>query len=106
MTENKKWQSILGLACRARKIVSGEETVIRTLQNKQAKAVIMARDASGRTQKTVMNKCRYYQVPLLTVESRDLLGEAIGEPSRVLVAVTDIGFAEKIALLLDPSLRG
>lgn len=106
MTENKKWQSILGLARRARKIVSGEETVIRTLRNRQAKAVIMARDASGRTQKTVADKCRYYKVPLLIVENRDLLGEAIGEPSRVLVAVTDAGFAERIALLLDPSLRG
>ncbi|RYL95304.1 YlxQ family RNA-binding protein [Sporolactobacillus sp. THM7-4] len=104
--KNNQWQSLLGLAQRAGKIVSGEETVLRMIREGKAKAVIMSADASNRTKKTTGNKCSYYHVPLLVVPDRAALGQSIGQPSRVLIAVTEDGFAEKLIEWLEPSTRG
>nr|WP_141189307.1 YlxQ family RNA-binding protein [Terrilactibacillus laevilacticus] len=102
----RQWQSLLGLAARARMIISGEEQVIQSIRAKKAFAVIMANDASKRTKKTISNKCNYYDVPLLIVDNREVLGRAIGQPERVLVAVTDQGFGQRMIALLDQSTRG
>lgn len=94
MPQNNDWISFLGLARRAGKIVSGEDTVIRAIRDGKAGAVILSEDASDRTRKTVSNKCTFYHVPLLSVPDREQLGQAIGQPARVLAAVTDAGFAK------------
>lgn len=94
MTE--KWQSLLGLANRARKIVSGEGLVVKEVQLKRAKLVLLAQDASENTKKKITDKCSYYHIPLLLVEDRYTLGQAIGKDDRVVVAVTDDGFAKKL----------
>ncbi|TCP30293.1 LSU ribosomal protein L7AE [Scopulibacillus darangshiensis] len=103
---NSKWHSFLGLAQRAGKVVSGEETVMRVVRQKKAIIVILSEDASERTKKTITNKCAYYQIPLRTVPNREELGHAIGQPSRVLAAVTDTGLGNKLIALFDQSFRG
>lgn len=101
-----KWKSLLGLARRAGKAVSGEETVLKMIRENKAKVVIMSSDASSRTKKTVCNKCSFYKVPLFELSERVTLGRAIGQPPRVLIAVTDRGFAERLIEWLEPSIRG
>lgn len=103
---NKGWASFLGLAQRAGKVSSGEETVMRLIRQGKAKAVILSADASERTRKTISNKCSFYHVPLLTVPDREVLGQAIGQPSRVIIAVTDSGFAGQLIGRIGPSSRG
>ena len=98
---NSRWISLLGLANRARKIISGEELVIKAVRNSKAKLVFLANDASDNTEKKIRDKCTYYQVPLKTVGNRYELGKAIGKDTRVVVAVTDTGFATKLKSLLD-----
>jgi len=93
--------SLLGLANRAGKIVTGEDLVLKEIRNKRAKLVIIAEDASENTMKKFTDKCSYYQVPLKKVNSRVTLGQSIGKPERVLVAVLDAGFAEKLKSLFD-----
>lgn len=48
----QKWMSLLGLANRARKLISGEELVLKDIRNGNAKLVILAADASKNTEKT------------------------------------------------------
>ncbi|MCO7174730.1 YlxQ family RNA-binding protein [Sporolactobacillus kofuensis] len=103
---NNNWQSLLGLAQRAGKVSSGEETVLRMIRQGKAKAVLLSDDASERTKKTIGNKCNFYHVPLLTVPDREVLGQAIGQPSRVIIAVTDSGFAGQLIERIGPSSRG
>lgn len=98
---NSQWQSFLGLAHRAGKVISGEDTVIRAVKQEKAVVVILSEDASDRTKKTINNKCNSYRVPIRTVPNREGLGQAIGQHARVLVAVTDKGFANKLIALLD-----
>lgn len=97
----QQWMSLLGLANRARKVISGEELTIKEIRSGKAKLVLLAGDASANTEKKVTDKCAYYKVPLLKVENRELLGKAIGKEARVVAAVLDTGFAGKLQTLLD-----
>ncbi|CAI6027974.1 hypothetical protein COHCIP112018_00585 [Cohnella sp. JJ-181] len=96
MTTNDKTLSRLGLAMRAGKLVSGDETVLKSIRGGEAKLVVIARDASDNTRKKVADKCASYGVELLTGYSRYDLGSAVGKPERVLFAVTDQGFANLV----------
>lgn len=98
---NKEWMSLLGLSNRARKIISGEELVVKEVRSSRAKLVLLSEDASANTTKKISDKCTYYQIPLRTVSDRYILGQAIGKDARVVVAVTDSGFANKLMSLLD-----
>jgi ribosomal protein L7Ae-like RNA K-turn-binding protein len=97
----QQWMSLLGLANRARKLISGEELVVKEVRSGRAKLVLLAADASANTAKKISDKCNYYQVPLKKVENRELLGQAIGKEARVTVAILDKGFATKLQTLLD-----
>ena len=99
MSEQKA-MSLLGLANRARKVISGEELVVKEVKNKHAKLVLLSNDASENTAKKIQDKCQYYQVPIKRISSRETLGSAIGKETRVVVAVMDNGFAKKLELLL------
>lgn len=97
----EKWMSLLGLANRARKIISGEELAVKEIRSGKAKLVLLSADASVNTAKKITDKCKSYNVPLKVVENRHLLGQAIGKEARVVVAIMDNGFAKKIVTLLD-----
>lgn len=99
--KNKDWVSLLGLANRARKVISGEELVVKEIRNGNAKLVLLSDDASANTTKKITDKSTYYQVQLRTVSDRYTLGNAIGKEARVVVAITESGFAKKINHLLD-----
>ncbi|HET7658014.1 MAG TPA: YlxQ family RNA-binding protein [Bacillales bacterium] len=95
------WFSLVGLAFRAGKIVSGEEAVMSAVRGEKAKLVLVAEDASERTKGTWENKCDYYGVPLRIVADRYQLGGAMGKAHRVVAAVNDHGFSKKLIALLD-----
>lgn len=95
------WMSLLGLANRARKIISGEELSVKEIRSGKAKLVLLSADSSANTTKKITDKCKYYHVPLKIVDNRYLLGTAIGKEARVVVAVLDDGFAKKLLTLLD-----
>lgn len=94
---NPKFFSLLGLAMRAGKVVSGEEQVMRAIRNHKVYLVIVAEDASVKTVKRIRDKGNFYGVPCMMAGTRQQLGQAIGKPERVLLAVTDKGFAEALA---------
>ena len=105
MNQNR-WMSLLGLANRARKIISGEELVIKEVRSGRANLVILSKDASANTNKKITDKCKSYNVPICLVENRQDLGQAIGKEARVVVAIMDAGFAKKLSELLDESQWG
>ena len=94
MNENQ-WISLLGLANRARKIISGEELSLKEIRSGKAKLVLLSTDASTNTAKKITDKCKSYDVPFRMIENREILGHAIGKEARVVVAILDEGFAKK-----------
>ena len=98
---NQAALQLLGLAARARKIVSGEELVIKEIRNGNAKIVLLASDAAANASKKVTDKCKYYNVELHVFGDRYDLGHATGKEARVALAITDSGFAKKMSSLLN-----
>ena len=98
---NKQWMSLLGLANRARKIISGEELTVKEIRRGKAKLILLSKDASANTHKKITDKCKSYEVPYRMVDDRYILGQAIGKDARVVVAVLEDGFAKKLMTLLD-----
>lgn len=94
-------KQILGLAMRAGKIVSGEEQVLHTVRSGKAQLVFLAEDAAKNTEKRVHDKCDSFGVPIFRYGSREELGQAIGKPERVVIAVTDAGFTRTIQKLVQ-----
>lgn len=95
-----KTVQMLGLATKAGKLLSGEELVIKAVQTGHASLVILSSDASENTRKKVQDKCKSYNVDLVVYGDRDTLGHAIGKEQRVVLAITDPGFANKIKELI------
>ena len=92
--------SLLGLATKAGKTVSGGETVLQYIRDRKAYVVIVSTEASDRTKKTFKDKCSYYHVPYTENFSREELGKCLGTAERTVAAVTDKGFGEEIIKLL------
>lgn len=97
----ERWISLLGLINRAGQLISGEELVLKEIRNGKAQLVILSRDASQNTTKRITDKCHYYNIPLKNVKDRYVLGQAIGKEARVVVAILENGFANKLEELLD-----
>lgn len=100
MTTNKTLQR-LGLAMRAGKVVTGDEIVLKAIRSSEAKMVILAGDASDNTKKKFRDKCGTYKIPLVIGFDRESLGTSVGKPERVVLAVTDQGFAELISKQIE-----
>ncbi len=106
MNVQQKILQMLGLAVRARMLISGEELVVKSIQTKQAKLAIISSDASENTMKKIQDKCKSYNVELHVFGDRSDLGHATGKEARVALAITDDGFAKKLSGLLNEFNRG
>ena len=80
--------SLLGIAQKAGKVVSGGFLCEKSIKAKQARLVILAKDAQKNTVSTISNKCTFYNIPFGFYGSKETLGRAIGKEERSCVAVT------------------
>ena len=92
---SQKLLNLMGLAQRAGKLVSGD-SFEASLNKGQVELVFLAQDASPRTKKQVKDKSSYRKVPVYEGFSAQTLSLAIGKGHRVVVGVTDLGFAKKM----------
>ena len=88
--------SLLGIAKRAGKVVSGEFSTEKAIKEHKAKLVIVATDASNNTKKLFTNKTTFYKVPIVFYSDKDSLGHGIGCEMRTSLAILDEGFANAI----------
>lgn len=88
--------SMLGLAAKAGKVVSGEFSVEKAVKSNKAYLVIVAEDASDNTKKMFTNMCTFYKVPIYYYGNKEMLGNAIGKEIRASVGLIDTGFSDAI----------
>ena len=101
MSNQNKALSMLGLAMKAGKLVSGEFAVEKSIKSGKALLVLVAEDASDNTKKKFRNSCEFYEVPFRVTGSREELGRIIGKEFRASVALQDENFAKAILKKLD-----
>ncbi len=97
---NASYLQLLGLAMRARKVVLGEQQIIKEVQAKKAQLILIVSDIGEQTRKKITDKCKFYDIPYVFVDDRETLSRAIGSKDRVAVAIMDKGFANKLETLL------
>ena len=88
--------SLVGLATKAGKVVSGEFMTAKSVKEGQAHLVIVAKDASDNTKKKFRNTCEYYQVPIYFYSDKVSLGKSMGKEFRASLGILDKGFAQAI----------
>lgn len=92
--------NLLGLAVRARKVISGTEITINGIRKGEVKLVVVASDCSDRTKKDLHNKASYYNVPVVDTLDSEVLKTAIGRDRKVM-GIIDLGFAKRLKEIMD-----
>ena len=92
----QKLLNLLGLAMRANKVISGEDFCVDGIRNGQVKYIFLANDAGVNTTKKITDKANFYNVSVNTMFSSSELNQAIGKNNRMVIGITDIGFAKKM----------
>lgn len=98
--------SLIGLATKAGKTVSGEFATEKETKSGGACVVIVAADASDNTKKKFQNMCEFYKVPIYFYGDKDTLGHAMGKEFRASLAITDAGFAKSLKTQLETEDNG
>ena len=86
--------SLISLATKAGKTVSGEFCTEKEVKSGRVFAVVVAGDASDNTKKKFKNMCEFYEVPIYFYADKDTLGHAMGKEFRASLAILDEGFAK------------
>jgi len=90
----------IGLAMKAGKRVSGEVNCEKTIKSGKACLVIVSEDASANTEKKFKDACIFRKLPLYSFGKKEELGRLLGDGIRSVIAVTDAGFAHRLADML------
>ena len=101
MKNSSKVLSLVGLATRAGKTVSGEFSTEKSVKSGRSHLVIVSEEASDNTKKMFTNMCAYYKVPIYLFGTKDELGHAMGKEFRASLSVEDAGFAKSMAALMN-----
>lgn len=98
---NNKILSLISLATKAGKVVSGEFAVEKSIKERKVKLVIVSDEASNRSKKNYSDMCSFYNVPIYFYGSKDELGRFTGKEFRVSVGILDDGFKNSIVKLFE-----
>ena len=98
--ENNKALSLIGLATKAGKTVSGEFSTEKSVKTGKGYLAIVAGVSSENTKKKFRTMCTYYEVPVDILSDIEGLGHAMGKEFRASLAVQDANFAQAIMKVL------
>lgn len=93
--------SMIGLAAKAGRLVSGEFSVESAIKKGKSFLIICAVDASDATKKSYRDAGAFYHVPVYEYGTKETLGRYCGKEYRSAAAITDEGFAKAIKELLE-----
>lgn len=96
----QKLISLLGLAQKAGKVISGDFGVQSAIKSGKAKLLIVATDASDSTKKEYQYLATSKNITMYCALSKEQLGGAIGKALRAAVIITDEGFTKPIVAIL------
>lgn len=93
--------SMLGIATKAGKTVTGEFMTEKALKEGTAFLVVVAADASENTKKKFSNMCKHYQITMKVFSDKISLGNACGKEFRASLAITDAGLAKSVVKQIE-----
>ena len=94
---DRKLKSMLSLCRKAGYLAAGSEACVKVMRSGEAKLLLICGDASDGTKKMLLQKAFHYKTPYISVCTISELDSATGCGNRAAAAVTDGGFADRIA---------
>ena len=99
MSGAQKIMSLIGIAKKAGKVISGTDMAVESVRSgrkNSVKLLLLASDASKNTLKRIENTSAYYQVPVIKlVVDKAELARITGHSSALsVIGITDAGFAK------------
>ena len=93
-----KIDSLLSLASRARKLISGAEMVEKDIKSlkRKTKLIILAEDAKDTVKEIIKYNAEKYNVDLIEYATKKDLGHYIGKAERSVIGITDESFKDGI----------
>lgn len=101
MENRKKVQSMIGMAYKAGRVISGEDPVRFALKKNNIKLLIIAEDASENTKKRFINSAVYYHIPYFIYMTKEELSISLGQKIRSIAGITDERFSDYLISLLN-----
>ena len=99
--EQNKVLRLLGLATRAGKISFGMESSIDTIKKGKAKLILIAEDASDRTNRNVTMVANENNTPYRIYGNIEQLSKNIGKENKAIIVIKDINFAKEMLKIID-----
>ena len=96
MINYQKIYGLIGLATKAGKIVVGTDACIEAIENKNAKLILLAEDASDRTKNLFKEKSKQFNIPIFEICKKENLSKASGKNNKAIIVIKEKGFAEAI----------
>ena len=91
----QKLLGMLGMAARAGCVESGGDACREAIRQRKAYLLLIGADLSPGQRERLQRLCGEENVPQVVCTREDQLGRAIGRPGRMVVAITQKGFAER-----------
>lgn len=96
-----KFLSMLGLACKARKLAVGTKAATDSIRSETAKLTLLASDSASNAEKRIVDACASHEIPLYRlVYTKAQIGQALGTGEAAAVTVNDPHFAKAITNLM------
>ncbi len=99
MTAQDRLHGLLGLAQRAGRLLTGMDNTLSAIRSGKSCLVLADEGAAENTMKKLTDACIYYHAPLVKLP-QGLLEGATGRDGRMMGALTDQGFADKVKGLI------
>ncbi|MCH4178600.1 MAG: ribosomal L7Ae/L30e/S12e/Gadd45 family protein [Megasphaera sp.] len=96
MTEHDKVLNLLGLACRAGKVICGDYPAANYLKKKTVPMLFLASDGGRDNTEKYTRLAERKGMRIVNVYTKSELGHAVGKPQSVVILVADGGFARAI----------
>lgn len=99
--EHNKALSMIGIATKAGRTVTGEFSTEKAVKEGKAYLVVVAGDSSDNTKKKFQNMCDYYHTSICFLSDKESLGNACGKEFRASLAILDEGLARAVKKQID-----
>lgn len=99
LTAKERLRGLLGLSQRAGRLLTGMDNTLNAIRTGKACLVLADESAAENTMKKLTDACIYYHAPLMKLP-QGLLEAATGREGRMMGALTDKGFADKVKGLM------
>jgi ribosomal protein L7Ae-like RNA K-turn-binding protein len=100
-----KVYSLLGLAKKAGQLVSGDETVEKSIKSGKAVLVIVARDASENTKDKFKSMCNFRDICYREYGDKLELGRYTGKEIRAVISILSKDFKNGLLNLIDAQIN-